>query len=45
MSTQNYLTRIRQQLIVNVILHYDSASQDLHAWFWSVEFPLVIFCV
>jgi hypothetical protein len=28
------LVRIRRQLVVNVILHYDPRSSDLRAWFW-----------
>jgi hypothetical protein len=34
MRTQSFLVRIRQQLVLNIILHYDSASRDLRAWFW-----------
>lgn len=30
----SFLVRIRQQLVANVILHYDPTSRDLRAWFW-----------
>jgi len=43
MSTWKYLVRIGRQLVVNVILHYDSASRDLCAWFWWVFKPVPMF--